>query len=182
MGQTLLQARVAAMQAGGPRGQRRGARAQVRMGFPQRNAEGVEGVAFLGAECRLGAGGFTCPRCRARVVELPSRCLALRCTAGAGECCPDRPTADGRGVLPRPADGRRPLLVMRCCARASLARTPAGSGVLLRRRVSCGRSAHIQPEAVCTHVIRMHKPSQIGAESHHADPEGLTLPDRAAAP
>ena len=51
-----------------------GARAQVRMGFPQRNAEGVEGVAFLGAECRLGAGGFTCPRCRARVVELPSWC------------------------------------------------------------------------------------------------------------
>lgn len=48
--------------------------AQVRMGFPQRNAEGFEGVAFIGAECRLGAGGYTCPRCRARVAELPSRC------------------------------------------------------------------------------------------------------------
>ena len=48
--------------------------AQVRMGFPQRNAEGFAGAAFVGAECRLSAGGYTCPRCRARVAELPSRC------------------------------------------------------------------------------------------------------------
>ena len=54
------------------------------MGFPQRAAEGAEGVAFLGAECRLGAGGFTCPRCRARVVELPSRRALRRMSVGVG--------------------------------------------------------------------------------------------------
>ncbi|KAK9828063.1 hypothetical protein WJX81_007161 [Elliptochloris bilobata] len=46
----------------------------VRMGFPQRNAEGFAGAAFVGADCKLGDGGYTCPRCRARVVELPSSC------------------------------------------------------------------------------------------------------------
>jgi len=40
--------------------------AQVRMGFPQRNAEGPRAAAFLGAECKLQAGGFTCPRCKVR--------------------------------------------------------------------------------------------------------------------
>ena len=54
------------------------ARAQVRMGFPQRNAEGFAGAAFVGEDCKLGSGGFTCPRCRARVVELPSRCSTHR--------------------------------------------------------------------------------------------------------
>ena len=37
---------------------------QVRMGFPQRSAEGAAGQAFVGQDGRLQAGGFTCPRCK----------------------------------------------------------------------------------------------------------------------
>ena len=62
------------------------ARAQVRMGFPQRNAEGFAGAAFVGEDCKLGSGGFTCPRCRARVVELPSRCSTHRHFVRCAEC------------------------------------------------------------------------------------------------
>mmetsp|Transcript_11153 Transcript_11153/g.33448 ORF Transcript_11153/g.33448 Transcript_11153/m.33448 type:complete len:453 (+) Transcript_11153:338-1696(+) len=50
------------------------AASMVRMGFPQRNAEGVEGQSFIGSDARLGSGGFTCPRCKARVSELPGAC------------------------------------------------------------------------------------------------------------
>jgi hypothetical protein len=37
---------------------------QVRMGFPQRNAEGAAGQAFVGQDAKLQSGGFTCPRCK----------------------------------------------------------------------------------------------------------------------
>ena len=47
---------------------------QVRMGFPQRAADGPTAVAFVGRECLLQSGGFTCPRCKARVGDLPSTC------------------------------------------------------------------------------------------------------------
>ena len=44
------------------------------MGFPQRAADGPTAVAFVGPECLLQSGGFTCPRCKARVIDLPSTC------------------------------------------------------------------------------------------------------------
>lgn len=44
------------------------------MGFPQRAADGPTAVAFVGADCLLQSGGFTCPRCKARVLDLPSTC------------------------------------------------------------------------------------------------------------
>lgn len=44
------------------------------MGFPQKAAEGPTAVAFVGADCLLQSGGFTCPRCKARVLDLPSTC------------------------------------------------------------------------------------------------------------
>ena len=47
---------------------------QVRMGFPQRNAEDASGSAFVGAACNLRSGGFTCPKCSSRVDELPCEC------------------------------------------------------------------------------------------------------------
>ena len=34
------------------------------MGFPQRNAEGAAGQAFVGQDAKLQSGGFTCPRCK----------------------------------------------------------------------------------------------------------------------
>ncbi|KAK9816858.1 hypothetical protein WJX72_006257 [[Myrmecia] bisecta] len=34
----------------------------VRMGFPKRNAEGPGTACFVGEECKLEAGGFTCPK------------------------------------------------------------------------------------------------------------------------
>ena len=53
------------------------------MGFPQRNAEGPCAAAFLGAECKLQAGGFTCPRCKVRSgVQLPFAAASeVCCTA-----------------------------------------------------------------------------------------------------
>jgi len=49
----------------------------VEMGFAERNAEsGPPG--FVGPECRVESGGFTCPRCRARVREIPARCHVCR--------------------------------------------------------------------------------------------------------
>jgi len=158
----LLQARAAAAQppASGPfeAGGADGARAQVRMGFPQRNAEGVEGVAFLGAECRLGAGGFTCPRCRARVVELPSRCGGA---AARGRPCGARPA---QGMLPRPAGGRS----WSCAAaRHSPERLQSWDCCLQAER----------PKAVCTRGMRMYKPSQLGARFSTRGPVG---PDSAS--
>lgn len=44
------------------------------MGFPQKAADGPTAVAFVGPECLLQSGGFTCPRCKARVVDLPTTC------------------------------------------------------------------------------------------------------------
>ncbi len=44
------------------------------MGFPQKAADGPTAVAFVGADCVLQSGGFTCPRCKARVLDLPSTC------------------------------------------------------------------------------------------------------------
>lgn len=44
------------------------------MGFPQKAADGPTAVAFVGADCLLQGGGFTCPRCKARVLDLPSTC------------------------------------------------------------------------------------------------------------
>ena len=35
---------------------------QVRVGFAHRNPDGIDGTAYIGAECKLGTGGFTCPR------------------------------------------------------------------------------------------------------------------------
>lgn len=32
------------------------------MGFAHRNQDGVEGTAFIGKDCKLSSGGFTCPR------------------------------------------------------------------------------------------------------------------------
>ncbi|KAK9846713.1 hypothetical protein WJX84_011717 [Apatococcus fuscideae] len=46
----------------------------VRMGFPQRRAEGPAAMALVGQGCKLTSGGFTCPKCKALVAELPSSC------------------------------------------------------------------------------------------------------------
>ncbi|GAB4822276.1 hypothetical protein N2152v2_009322 [Parachlorella kessleri] len=46
----------------------------VKMGFPAKNSEAPGTAAFLGPDCELRAGGFTCPRCKSRTAELPSRC------------------------------------------------------------------------------------------------------------
>lgn len=45
----------------------------VRMGFPQRGAEGTVALCACHREVKLG-GGYTCPRCKARVCELPTEC------------------------------------------------------------------------------------------------------------
>ena len=37
-------------------------RVQVRMGFAHRNPDNMEGLAYIGSECKLGTGGYTCPR------------------------------------------------------------------------------------------------------------------------
>ncbi len=44
------------------------------MGFPQRRAEGPAAMALVGQGCKLTSGGFTCPKCKALVAELPSSC------------------------------------------------------------------------------------------------------------
>ena len=41
------------------------------MGFANRNQDGVAGTAFIGKECKLSSGGFTCPRC---VVAFLAQC------------------------------------------------------------------------------------------------------------
>lgn len=45
----------------------------VKMGFPQRGAEGVISLCACHKEVKIG-GGYTCPRCKARVCELPTEC------------------------------------------------------------------------------------------------------------
>jgi transcription initiation factor TFIIH subunit 2 len=46
----------------------------VRMGFPARAPDAPGAAAFLGERAELRAGGFECPRCRARVAALPCQC------------------------------------------------------------------------------------------------------------
>mmetsp|Transcript_15614 Transcript_15614/g.46061 ORF Transcript_15614/g.46061 Transcript_15614/m.46061 type:complete len:458 (-) Transcript_15614:390-1763(-) len=46
----------------------------VQMGFPQRSTEDQAGAVHVGADVRLMAAGYTCPRCKARAGELPSSC------------------------------------------------------------------------------------------------------------
>ncbi|KAL4856793.1 General transcription factor IIH subunit 2 [Chlorella vulgaris] len=46
----------------------------VRMGFPCKNPEAPGAAAFCGETCLLRPGGYTCPKCKARVAELPSLC------------------------------------------------------------------------------------------------------------
>ncbi|KAJ9555591.1 hypothetical protein OSB04_010205 [Centaurea solstitialis] len=45
----------------------------IKMGFPQRAAEGVISICSCHKESKFG-GGYTCPRCKARVCELPTEC------------------------------------------------------------------------------------------------------------
>ncbi|XP_057955750.1 general transcription factor IIH subunit 2 [Malania oleifera] len=45
----------------------------IKMGFPQRAAEGVISICSCHKEAKTG-GGYTCPRCKARVCELPTEC------------------------------------------------------------------------------------------------------------
>lgn len=45
----------------------------IRMGFPQRGAEGAISICSCHREAKIG-GGYTCPRCKARVCELPLEC------------------------------------------------------------------------------------------------------------
>ncbi|KAK4481548.1 hypothetical protein RD792_012449 [Penstemon davidsonii] len=45
----------------------------IKMGFPQRAAEGVVSICSCHKEAKVGAG-YICPRCKARVCELPTEC------------------------------------------------------------------------------------------------------------
>ncbi|CAL9100504.1 unnamed protein product [Musa acuminata var. zebrina] len=45
----------------------------IEMGFPQRGAEGVIAICSCHKDVKIG-GGYTCPRCKARVCELPTEC------------------------------------------------------------------------------------------------------------
>lgn len=45
----------------------------IKMGFPQRTAEGVISICSCHKEAKVG-GGYTCPRCKARICELPTEC------------------------------------------------------------------------------------------------------------
>lgn len=45
----------------------------IKMGFPQRAAEGSVAICSCHKEAKVG-GGYTCPRCKARVCELPTEC------------------------------------------------------------------------------------------------------------
>lgn len=45
----------------------------IKMGFPQRAGEGVLSICSCHKEAKFG-GGYTCPRCKARVCELPTEC------------------------------------------------------------------------------------------------------------
>ena len=50
------------------------------MGFPQRSAESAAAAVYVGSEVVLASGGYTCPRCQARVVELPCQCHVCNLT------------------------------------------------------------------------------------------------------
>lgn len=52
----------------------------VQMGFPQRLPDEKALAVFLGSEAVLQSGGFVCPRCKARVRELPCECHVCRLT------------------------------------------------------------------------------------------------------
>lgn len=45
----------------------------VKMGFPERGAEGVISICACHKEVKIG-GGYTCPRCQGRACELPTEC------------------------------------------------------------------------------------------------------------
>ena len=45
----------------------------VRMGFPQRSAADAVALCACHKEVKIG-GGYTCPRCKARVCDLPTEC------------------------------------------------------------------------------------------------------------
>lgn len=45
----------------------------IKMGFPQRAAEGSIAICSCHKEAKVGIG-YTCPRCKARVCELPTEC------------------------------------------------------------------------------------------------------------
>ncbi|GMH28846.1 hypothetical protein Nepgr_030689 [Nepenthes gracilis] len=45
----------------------------IKMGFPQRVADGVISICSCHKEAKMG-GGYTCPRCKSRVCELPTEC------------------------------------------------------------------------------------------------------------
>ncbi|KAJ3679994.1 hypothetical protein LUZ60_016272 [Juncus effusus] len=45
----------------------------IKMGFPQRGAEGAVSICSCHKEAKVG-GGYTCPRCKVRVCELPTEC------------------------------------------------------------------------------------------------------------
>ncbi|PHT59708.1 hypothetical protein CQW23_02071 [Capsicum baccatum] len=45
----------------------------IKMGFPQRAAEGVISICSCHKEAKV-CGGYTCPRCKARICELPTEC------------------------------------------------------------------------------------------------------------
>lgn len=46
----------------------------VRMGFPQRSTDAASAAVYVGPDCVLQSGSYTCPRCKARVMELPCEC------------------------------------------------------------------------------------------------------------
>ncbi|XP_047257766.1 general transcription factor IIH subunit 2 isoform X2 [Capsicum annuum] len=45
----------------------------IKMGFPQRVAQGVISICLCHKEAKVG-GGYTCPRCKTRICELPAEC------------------------------------------------------------------------------------------------------------
>lgn len=45
----------------------------VRMGFPQRAATEQSAAVWVGELPELVAGGYTCPRCKSRTQELPTK-------------------------------------------------------------------------------------------------------------
>ncbi|MEW5309751.1 MAG: hypothetical protein WDW38_001613 [Sanguina aurantia] len=46
----------------------------VRMGFPQRSSEDPAAATFVGPNATLASGSYGCPRCKAKVAELPCEC------------------------------------------------------------------------------------------------------------
>ncbi|MBA0615451.1 hypothetical protein Godav_015588 [Gossypium davidsonii] len=51
----------------------------IKMGFPQRAAEGSISICSCHKEAKVGAG-YTCPRCKARACELPTECCVCGLT------------------------------------------------------------------------------------------------------